>query len=69
MIENTADDTRPIWGARAIGQQINKPTAATYSLLKNNLLPAQKVGAVWMTTPSLLRQHFARLATGKSSEV
>jgi hypothetical protein len=46
----------PIWGAAAIGRVINRSQRAVFHLLESGLLPAEKVGAIWVSTPRKLRK-------------
>ena len=43
-----------IWGARAIGQFIGKPERATFHMLEQKFIPAQKVGGAWAASRSRL---------------
>jgi hypothetical protein len=52
-------DDQPIWGARSIGVEIKKSEKATHHLLEKKVIPADKVGGVWVTTPRRLRAFFA----------
>jgi hypothetical protein len=52
-----SDADRPLWGARAIAMEINRPTRAIFHMLENGLLPAKKIGGIWVSTPRKLRQH------------
>jgi hypothetical protein len=56
-----ADDDldKPVWGARNIGAEINKPTGATFHLLEAGLIDADKVGKQWVSTPRRLRKQFS----------
>jgi hypothetical protein len=58
---------RPLWGAKAIGEEINKSQRETFHLLESGLLPARKLGKFWITTPRQLRAFIAGLppATAK----
>jgi hypothetical protein len=53
-----------IWGAEAIAGEIGRPLRTVYYLLEKGLLPAQKVGAVWITSRSALRRHFSQALGG-----
>ena len=55
---NLDEQDRPIWGARAIAQAINKSERATYHLLETGRLPANKTGKIWNTTLRRLRRAF-----------
>ena len=39
-----------VWGAKAIGQIINKPQRATFYLLESGALPARKIGSQWVAS-------------------
>jgi hypothetical protein len=43
-----------VWGAKAIGQVINRSERETYFLLEKNLLPAVRVGRKWSASRSRL---------------
>jgi hypothetical protein len=47
----------PVWGAKAIGEVINKPEKATFYLLMKGYLPAEKVGESLVSTPRRLLQR------------
>ena len=46
-----------VWGAKAIGELIQKPARQTFYLLENGALPARKVGSQWVASRSKLRAH------------
>jgi hypothetical protein len=46
-----------VWGARAIGQVINRSERETYFLLENDLLPAVRVGRKWSASRARLIAH------------
>jgi hypothetical protein len=39
-----------IWGARAIGEAINRTDRQTYHLLEKGLLDADKIGKTWCSS-------------------
>jgi hypothetical protein len=39
----------PVWGAKAIGAIIGKNPRQTFWLLQNGMLPARKVGSLWVS--------------------
>jgi hypothetical protein len=51
---------RPLWGAEAIAREINRAPRATYHLLENGHLDADRVGGRWVSTPRRLREQFGR---------
>jgi hypothetical protein len=53
-----AELDRPLWGARAIAREINRAQRATYHLLENGHLDADRVGGRWVSTPRRLREQF-----------
>ena len=55
----TPEDTTVLWGARAVADAINAPLRKTFHLLENGHLPADKVGAQWVSTRGRLRRFFA----------
>jgi hypothetical protein len=50
-------NTDILWGARAIGREINRSPRQTYGLLESGALPATKVGATWVSSRRKLRLH------------
>ena len=57
---NEIDDLeldRPIWGAAAIGAEINRTERQAFYLLEAGLIPGEKVGKVWVTTRRRLRSR------------
>jgi hypothetical protein len=48
------DLDRPVWGAEAIGQVINRTRRETYHLLNSGKLDATKCGAQHVSTPRRL---------------
>jgi hypothetical protein len=56
---DSADLDKPLWGAAAIGHEINKNARQTYHLLSRGLIKsARRVGHQWTATPSALRREF-----------
>jgi hypothetical protein len=49
-----ADLDRPVWGAKAIGEVVNKSEKQAFYLLSRKLLPAEKIGESWVSTPRKL---------------
>jgi hypothetical protein len=49
----------PLWGARAIAQEIGRSERQTFYLLETRQLPARKVGASWVATRRRLREFLA----------
>ena len=47
-----------LWGCAAIAAEINRPTHITFRMLQQGLIPAEKLGAIWVTTRTRLRAHF-----------
>jgi hypothetical protein len=41
---------RPIWGAKAIGEAINRTRDQAYHLLEKGYLDADKVGGTWVSS-------------------
>jgi hypothetical protein len=63
---NIDDLDRVLWGAEAIGREANVvdddgqvKIRATYYLLEKGLLPANKIGGQWASTPRRIRARFA----------
>ena len=42
-------EPKPLWGAKAIGEVIGKNRRQTFWLLQNGMLPARKVGSLWVS--------------------
>jgi len=59
---NDASDL--IWGAEAIGREINRSARQTFYLLEQGLIPGRKIGNQWTSTRRQLRQHVAGEAQG-----
>jgi hypothetical protein len=50
---------KPVWGAAAIGEEINRTERQTHHLLSTGQIKcAQKKGGRWTATPSALRREF-----------
>ena len=49
------DPDRLLWGARAIGQVLNRTTSQAFRMLEQGRLPAKKIGKIWVSTPRQLR--------------
>ncbi len=47
-----------IWGAEAIGREINASRRRTFYLLQQGLIPAKKVGESWVASRTTLRCYF-----------
>ena len=47
-----------IWGAAAIGREINANPRRTFYLLQQGLIPAKKVGESWVASRTTLRCYF-----------
>jgi hypothetical protein len=47
-----------LWGCAVIAAEIARPEHITFRLLQRGLIPADKVGAIWVTTRTRLRAHF-----------
>jgi hypothetical protein len=50
---------RPLWGAEAIAREIKREPRATYHLLENGRLDADRLGGRWVSTARRLRAQFA----------
>jgi hypothetical protein len=49
--EPAGDDLdKPIWGAKAIGEEIGRNEQQAFRLLESRLLDATKVGRLWTST-------------------
>jgi len=56
---NIDDLDRPLWGAAAIGEVIEKNAPQTLHLLEKGRLDADKVGGRWVSTARRLLVQFA----------
>jgi len=54
--QQNADNFDLIWGAGAIGREINANTRRTFYLLQNGLIPARKIGESWVASRHALRR-------------
>jgi hypothetical protein len=52
-----SDLDRLLWGAKAIGEEINRKERQAFHLLETGAIPAKKVGKTWVSTPRQLRGH------------
>lgn len=55
----TRNDSAIIWGADAIGREINMSSRATYHLLEKKRLPARKIGKRWVAHRDRLHAHLS----------
>lgn len=58
MPEDQSETLGVLWGAQAIADFIERPVRDTYYLLQQNLIDADKVGDLWVTTKDRLRRQF-----------
>ena len=58
------DLDRPIWGASAFGEVINRAAPHVFYMLEHGLLDADKIGRRWVSTPRRLLGQFAGRRTG-----
>jgi hypothetical protein len=57
--DNSNNLNKPVWGAAAIGEEINRTERQTHHLLSTGQIKcAQKKGGRWCATPSALRREF-----------
>lgn len=61
------DDLDLVWGADAIGRELNLTKRQVFYILETGKLPAKKVGRQWVTSRQALRQHFADLLSGEAA--
>jgi hypothetical protein len=57
QLDRRADPDRPLWGAAAIGAEINRTERQAHYMLERGLLPAEKIGKSWVSTPRRLRDR------------
>lgn len=55
MAEKVNPQIDLVWGAKAIGQEINRNARQTYWLLESGRLPAKKIGDQWVAERGKLR--------------
>lgn len=58
QLENELD---LVWGAKAIGRELNLPERKTYYLLETGKLPGKKIGKIWVSSRPALKRWFAEL--------
>jgi hypothetical protein len=57
--DNSNNLDKPVWGAAAIGEEINRTERQTHHLLATGQIKsAVKKGGRWTATPSALRREF-----------
>ncbi len=52
---NIEPQEKPLWGAKAIGDELGLPERKAFYLLEKGLLPARKIGRIWVSTRKQLR--------------
>ena len=57
VINKPVDPDRPLWGARAIGAEIDRTERQAFYMLESGHLPGTKVGKTWVSTPRKLRER------------
>jgi hypothetical protein len=55
-------DHHLLWGARSIGQAINRNPRQTFALLERRIIPARKVGKLWVASKRELLNALQRVA-------
>jgi hypothetical protein len=48
-------------GVAAISEFIDEPKRRTYYLLERGIIPAGKLGNIWIASKATLRRHYANL--------
>ena len=56
--QQNSDNLDLIWGAEAISREINANRRRTFYYLQNGLIPAKKVGELWVASRKSLHRHF-----------
>ena len=51
-----------IWGADAIGEEIDRSPRQTFHMLMRGELPAKKVGGRWVASRQKLREFFREIS-------
>jgi hypothetical protein len=54
-----SDSLGLIWGAENIGAYVNTKPREAFYMLQKGLLPAWKVGRLWVSSKAALQKHFA----------
>ncbi len=54
--EKATEPLDPIWGAKAIGEEIGRSPRSTFYLLESGAIPARKVGTLWVASRRELRR-------------
>ena len=57
--DSPADANDVVWGADEIAAVVNRKRRPTYHMLENGLLPARKVGRLWVASRRKLIAHVA----------
>lgn len=50
-------ENRVLWGARAIGLEVEINERQAVKLLEKGLLPGKKIGKLWTSNSQALREH------------
>lgn len=59
MADTSPEPLELAWGAREIARLIGKTPRATFHMLEANQIPgARKIGAQWVVSRRVLREHF-----------
>ncbi len=61
--EKATEPLDPIWGAKAIGEEIHRSPRATFHLLEKGAIPGRKVGNLWVSS----RQELRRVLFGQAT--
>lgn len=61
-------ESKLVWGAKAIGQEIRRSERATYNLLENGLLPARKIGGKWVSDANRLHELASEIPAEQTAE-
>lgn len=54
---------RPVWGAKAIGNEMGLTERQTFHLLERGLLPAKKIGDKWLADANQLHSLITSAAS------
>jgi hypothetical protein len=57
-----------IWGAENIAAFIGRSVRSTYHLLEKELIPAEKIGALWVAHRATLRRHLGAIPPDTNDE-
>ncbi len=54
-------------GVAAIANEIGSTPRRTHYLLEKRMIPAGKIGGIWIASKQRLREHYAKLTSGQAA--